>query len=142
MATKIKFKLNSTPAAPAAPTPSATVTAPSVSPPAFAIPAPLALNTPSNPVVPKKSGSDQPVKLKAKIKLASSGYYDSDDDESAMPVEEHLILRLPKDDPIATSFRQLVKTRQEMPADTDISWKGKISLDDPCLIRKITAAVY
>lgn len=77
------------------------------------------------------SSSTQPHQLKTRIRLprgagmatATGAAYDSDDDEGAHALEEHAILRFPKNDPLADHFRQLVKARKELPVDTELTWK-------------------
>ncbi len=66
---------------------------------------------------------------KIKLKFSADGKritstYDSDEEEE-VPTEEHIILRLPADDPaLLEDFHKMVKERQE-PSDLDFIWKGK-----------------
>lgn len=46
------------------------------------------------------------------------------EDESNQLLEEHLIMRMPKDDPLTPEFRDIIRKRKELPADFNITWKG------------------
>ena len=96
----------------------------------FRMAAPTTTSLSSNPISQKRR--------KRKVKKHDP---DSDEDESLHPIEEHLILRMPKDDPISEKFREIVKKRQALPGDFEITFKdnrrGVFKFDGESLIVRL-----
>ena len=83
-------------------------------------------NPTSSTAASQQTGQSAPVKPRRGRPPSKVREQLLNDEIGSYPIEEHLILRFPKNDPVGIRFREVVRKRKEFPPDFEIVWKGTI----------------